>query len=84
VVGNDAGSNKGHKRPLKRWSEAIRLSTVGLTLAFSVIIGALAGHWLDGLLGTEPWLTVVGLCLGSAAGFVHLAQELQRMDGSDD
>lgn len=31
--------------------------------------GFFLGYWLDGLLGTSPWLRVVFLLLGSAAGF---------------
>jgi F0F1-type ATP synthase assembly protein I len=40
------------------------LSGVGLTLVISTVLG-LAG-------GTKPWLTLVGLLLGIAAGFVNL------------
>lgn len=51
---------------------------VGVALALSVqlilaiVLGFLLGHWLDGLLHTTPWLTVVGVLLGIVAGFVGL------------
>jgi ATP synthase protein I len=46
-----------------------RLASVGIEFAVSVLIGLLGGRWVDGKLGTEPWLMIVGLLLGVAAGF---------------
>lgn len=48
------------------------LSTIGLTMAISIAIGALLGHWLDGKFGTEPWLFLVFLGFGIAAAFKNL------------
>ncbi len=48
------------------------LSTVGLAMALSVGIGALAGHYLDEKLGTEPWLLIVFVGFGVAAAFRNL------------
>jgi ATP synthase protein I len=48
------------------------LSGVGLTLVISTVLGLAGGYYLDGWLGTKPWLTLVGLLLGIAAGFVNL------------
>jgi len=39
----------------------------GVMLAF----GAL-GWWLDGLLGTRPWLLIAGVFLGAAGAFIAL------------
>ena len=54
------------------------LSSVGVTLAVSVGVGVYVGNWLDHRWGTEPWLTVVGLLLGSAAGFIELWRVIQE------
>lgn len=54
------------------------LSSVGVVLAVSVAIGVYVGNWLDHRWGTEPWLTVVGLLLGSAAGFMELWRVIQE------
>lgn len=56
------------------------LSTVGLTLVISTLLGTGAGYYLDGRLGTSPWLTVVGLLLGGAAGFVNLFRTVSALD----
>ncbi|NTW59402.1 MAG: AtpZ/AtpI family protein, partial [Nitrospirae bacterium] len=33
------------------------LSTVGITLVVSTVIGYFIGHYLDGRFNTTPWLT---------------------------
>jgi len=48
------------------------LSTVGLSMALSVGIGAVLGHWLDQKFGTTPWLFFVFLGFGIAAAFRNL------------
>lgn len=64
--------------PDKRsYHEALKLSVVGLTLAFAIAIGAGLGMWLDDRFGTQPALTVVGFLLGAAAGFRELFRALR-------
>jgi ATP synthase protein I len=48
------------------------LSGVGLTLVISTVLGLWGGYVLDRWLGSSPWLTLVGLLLGVASGFVNL------------
>lgn len=48
------------------------LSTVGLSMALAIAIGAGIGYYLDKWLGTSPWLLVVFLVLGIAAAFRNL------------
>lgn len=48
------------------------VSTVGLSMAFAIGIGALLGHYLDERFGTNPWLFFVFLGFGIAAAFRNL------------
>ncbi|MEL7658034.1 MAG: AtpZ/AtpI family protein, partial [Bacillota bacterium] len=41
---------------------------LGLAIAIPIVLGAYAGHWLDGKLGTGMIFTVILLCLGIAGG----------------
>jgi len=62
------------------------LSTVGITLVVATVIGYFIGHYLDGRFGTTPWLTLVFLLLGIAAGFKNLydqTRNLMDMDKQD-
>ena len=48
------------------------VSTIGMTMAFSIAIGALIGYYLDKTFGTKPWLFFVFFALGIAAAFRNL------------
>lgn len=52
--------------------------SIGIELVVSVVIGLVAGAWLDRRFGTGPWLTLVGIMVGSAAGFRSLIQYGKR------
>jgi ATP synthase protein I len=45
---------------------------VGIEFSLSVLIGLLGGRWVDGKLGTSPWLMIVGLLLGVSAALRSL------------
>lgn len=60
------------------------LSTVGITLVAATVIGYYAGHYLDGLFNTTPWLTLGFLLLGIAAGFKNLYDQTRRLMDLDD
>jgi ATP synthase protein I len=49
-----------------------RVSAVGTEMAIATMIGFFGGGWLDGALGTSPYLRYVGLVLGIVAGFKGL------------
>lgn len=55
------------------------LSTVGLSMALSVGIGAVLGHWLDEKFGTTPWLFFVFLGFGIAAAFRNLHRMYKKL-----
>jgi len=57
---------------------SLKMSSVGLELALSVLIGLFAGRWADGRLGTDPWLMILGLSLGFAAGLRSLMKMMAR------
>jgi ATP synthase protein I len=54
---------------------------IGTSLAITVLLGVLAGWWLDGRWGTEPAFTVVGAVLGIGCalyGFVKTVTAKKR------
>jgi ATP synthase protein I len=60
------------------------LSTVGITLVAATVIGYFIGFYLDRLFGTSPWLTILFLLFGIAAGFKNLfdaARKAADLDG---
>lgn len=55
-------------------------SSVGLEMAIAVVIGILFGSWLDGRLGTTPWMLIVFLGFGFAAGLKGVFRYVRQAD----
>ena len=55
------------------WTRALREAApylgIGSSLAASVLLGLGAGYWLDGKLGTRPYLFLAGGVVGILAAF---------------
>jgi F0F1-type ATP synthase assembly protein I len=62
-------------------------STIGWTLALSVVIGAGLGYLVDRFVlhsGATPWGLIVGFLLGTASGFVNLVRVTNRLNARDE
>lgn len=55
------------------------LAQVGIEMVVPIALG----WWLDSLLGTAPWLLVVGTVLGPVVGFTHLLALLKHRPPED-
>jgi ATP synthase protein I len=54
-------------------------SSLGLSIALSIFIGLAIGVWLDRwVFGTTPWLTLLFLALGIAAGYRNIGMAIRR------
>jgi len=62
------------------WKALAELSSIGFALVIATVIGLVVGYYADRLLGTSPWLLLLGLALGIAAGFVNLFRSVSRAD----
>jgi ATP synthase protein I len=65
-------------RQASLWRQLAALSSVGITMAASIAIGAAIGIALDRWLQTSPWLTILFFLFGVAAGFLALFKDLGR------
>ncbi|MBI5599721.1 MAG: AtpZ/AtpI family protein [Deltaproteobacteria bacterium] len=54
------------------------LASIGTTMVASVLIGLAIGIYLDRLLSTKPWLTVIFILFGAAAGFKSTYDTIKR------
>lgn len=57
------------------------MASVGLEMGFAVAIGAVFGVWLDRTFDTAPWLLLLFLGFGIAAGFkgmLRAARDVKR------
>ena len=62
------------------WKALGELSAIGFAMVIATVIGLVGGYYADRLLGTSPWLLLLGLALGIAAGFVNLFRSVNRAD----
>lgn len=49
---------------MSRWIAALRLTGVGFFIGACILLGVIAGIWLDSKLNTEPVFVIIGLVLG--------------------
>jgi ATP synthase protein I len=62
------------------WKGLAELSSIGMAMVLATVIGLAGGYFLDGWLGTSPWLTLIGLGFGIAAGFVNLFRSVRAAE----
>ncbi len=57
--------------------------TLGVTLAICLILGVLAGRYIDGYLDSSPWGMILFSLLGAVAGFWSLYKKMLRFMDTD-
>ena len=55
-----------------------QLAASGLQFTAAVVLAVFGGIWLDGKLGTSPWMVVVLVFLGAGIGFYSLYRNLMK------
>jgi ATP synthase protein I len=68
--------NNKHREFLK----ITRLTSVGVGLIISIMIGYFIGYWLDKHLHTSQIFTIIFVVLGMGAGFLNLFRTLNKND----
>jgi len=81
--GTDRETSRGQQSPRSSSPAPIgALAAGGIELAVAILAGLFGGHWLDGRFNTSPWLLLVGVFLGAAAGFYNLVRALTTGGGA--
>ena len=66
---------------LRRIADA---SSLGLAFPIAIVIGYFFGRWLDGVLGTAPWMMAIFSVFGIAAGFLNAIRTAIRIGSEED
>ncbi len=65
------------------WGDDLRpllmLSQAGLVVLTASGLGYLAGDWADARWGTSPWLAIIGVGLGIAAGLTEIFRQAKKL-----
>jgi len=67
---------------MTRWLAALRLVGVGFFVGGSILLGVLAGLWLDNKLNSAPIWVIVGLFLGLVIAFYGVYRMLLPFMGN--
>ena len=57
---------------------AALFTEIGISLLVLTLTGALAGHWVDGQLGTNPLFVMIGFFIGAGLGTVIIVRLVGR------
>ena len=66
------------KETLREIRELAYYGSIGLSVAFSIVIGLAIGVWLDGKFNTNPWLTLIFIGFGIAAGYRNIGLAIKK------
>jgi ATP synthase protein I len=81
-MGDDVEPRPGDSPQTPRGSafaQAGPFLAAGTELAGSVVAGVVAGYYLDGYLGSAPWLTLLFTLAGMGGGLYRLIWTLNRL-----
>ena len=82
------------KKQLRRARLWLDVSVIGIQFPVAIALGFFFGRWLDGLLNTDRWMTIIFALFGIAAGFVNLfritaqasraEEEIAKLEAAED
>ena len=72
------------KSKIRQAYEIGLVSSVGIEFAVAIVIGWAAGHFLDKKFGTDPYLMLLFLVFGIAAGFKALIRVAKETSDASD
>ena len=58
----------------------VKYTTIGIQFLLSMLVPLGLGFWLDGLLGTSPWLVAAGAMLGAVGAMAWVFYSFLRME----
>jgi ATP synthase protein I len=67
-----------NKETIRSLRQFAYYSSLGFQIALSIVIGLAAGVYLDRKFGVTPWLTLIGLGLGIAAGYKNIGLAIKK------
>ena len=67
------------KSPINRWSMVGWAMDLGFIIALPLVAFGLLGKWLDAKLGSDPWLTLMGIALAITSTTIWLTRKFKNM-----
>jgi ATP synthase protein I len=77
--GTGAPPDRDRPRYGDHWKGMGSYGTLGLEIVLSIALGFFGGRWIDGKLGTEPWLSILGFIFGVGAAVKAVMRAMGQM-----
>ena len=77
-TGNDDKAKSGGKSPLRDLAKAESMIQLALAVPVGCFVGLLLGAWLDRHF-QQHWMSVAGMLLGAAGGFIQIFTTVARL-----
>lgn len=71
--------NKQDKQDRRQYGDYLSVSSIGIHLVLSSIVGCVAGIYIDKWLNTTPAFTIILFLTGLATGFRQIFKEVKRI-----
>ena len=87
MTGKPGASQGGDSRPPEDpepGTSAGQYAGHGMTFVIAILGGLYLGQWLDGKLGTAPWLLIAGVFTGAGASFYSMYSKLMAAQARED
>lgn len=68
-----------NKNLINKWRIVSLALELGFIIALPLVIFALLGKWMDGKIGTYPWLTLAGIMIAIISTTVWLVRRFKEM-----
>ncbi|MFW2330978.1 MAG: AtpZ/AtpI family protein [Nitrospinota bacterium] len=76
--------NNNKKNRVTQARKLYLLSSIGIQIIVSILIGLIIGVWLDGKLETKPIFTLIFIFFGVVAGFLNLYRVTKKIVSKDE
>jgi len=76
------GSDRGGQ-----YAQYSLLATIPALITVAPLLGYFIGHWVDGKLGTDPYLMILGVAFGFGAGgreTYRIIKRVQKLQNEED
>lgn len=83
-IGGESKAQQTRAHSLGEMNKYMRYSGMGVQFVVMMGLPMVLGWWIDGLVGTRPWLMVGGAVLGIVAAMVSVIRTVARMERQDE
>jgi F0F1-type ATP synthase assembly protein I len=82
-LGGESKAQQSRAQSLGEMNKYMRYTGMGMQFVVMMGLPMALGWWIDGLVGSRPWLMVAGAVLGIVAAMVFVVRTVLRMEAAE-